>query len=148
MRHLLLGVLLVWAATLVFPDLGDGLRTRAVQVGAWAGERAEGPTSPITNRYRRAQAENDLRKMSRLLTMQRNQGQRAPAPEDLPAFLTRNQIAPDGIDPWGGRYRIAQEADSLAVMSAGPDRQFGTADDLVVRVAFPARSPSARSFRN
>jgi hypothetical protein len=146
MKRLLLAFLVLWGATLVFPGMKEGVRSRAGDIGAWTGARLAGPLSPITNRYRVVQAENQLSKTSRLLTLQRNQGQRAPEPHELPAYLTRHEIAPGGSDPWGTPYRIVQEADSVAIMSAGADRLFGTRDDLVVRVRFP-RSPT-RPFRN
>ena len=34
------------------------------------------------------------------------------------------------VDPWGVRYRIECAGDEITVMSAGPDRTFGTDDDI------------------
>ncbi len=50
--------------------------------------------------------------------------------EPLSLFLTRND---DRIDIWGTalRLRTEPESGSSTLESAGPDRQFGTADDLV-----------------
>jgi hypothetical protein len=144
MKRLLLAVLFLWLVTLVVPGLRERVTPRAVEVGGWAGARLEGPLSPITDRYKRVQAETHLSRTSRLLVTQRNMGQRAPESHELPAFMTRNDIAPDGLDPWGVQYQIVQEPDSVAVMSAGPDGVFGTADDLVVRVRYSERARSRR----
>ena len=37
------------------------------------------------------------------------------------------------IDPWGGKVRYDGEGNSYTLSSAGPDRQWGTQDDVVVR---------------
>lgn len=147
MKRVLVAVLVIWGATLIFPSLREGMHARVTQVASWMGMRLEGPASPITNRYRRLHAESDLSKTSRLLVLQRNQGHPAPEPHELGTFLTRHEIGPRGIDPWGVPYRIAQEADSVAIMSAGPDRTFGTGDDLVVRLRYPRRDRPARPAR-
>jgi hypothetical protein len=34
------------------------------------------------------------------------------------------------IDPWSTSVRITMDLDSVTVLSAGPDRSFGTSDDL------------------
>jgi len=36
----------------------------------------------------------------------------------------------NGIDPWGTPYQIDCASDRVRVFSAGPDKTFGTADDL------------------
>jgi hypothetical protein len=136
MKRLLLAGLLLWGATLIFPELGEGVQLRAVELWEWTGDRLEGPASPITNRYRRVQAENQLSKISRQLVLRRNQGQRPPSEEELAGFLIQHDISPDGLDPWGVAFRIVQEPDSVAVMSAGPDLTFGTEDDMVLRLRF------------
>ena len=41
-----------------------------------------------------------------------------------------------GPDPWGTDYRMTCEASSVTVTSAGPDKAFGTADDLVAQKSF------------
>ena len=41
-------------------------------------------------------------------------------------YLQQDQVPKD---PWGGAYKL-QAADGVAVVSAGPDRQFGTSDDV------------------
>jgi hypothetical protein len=141
MKALLLAALLLWAATMVFPDLASGAQVRAATLWGWTADLLERPAAPVTNRYRRVQAETHLNKTSRHLVLQRNQGQRPPEAHELAAFLARHEITPDGLDPWGTPYHIVHEPDSVAIMSAGPDRRFETDDDLVVRLRFPRRDP-------
>jgi hypothetical protein len=44
-------------------------------------------------------------------------------------------------DAWGTRYQLRSRGESFDVVSAGPDREFGTDDDLVrTGSAVPARS--------
>ncbi len=33
-------------------------------------------------------------------------------------------------DPWGGAYRLRTTGDTVVVESAGPDKSFGTDDDV------------------
>jgi hypothetical protein len=46
--------------------------------------------------------------------------------------ITSAQLSPDlGFDPWGTRFRVTCLVHHhIAVTSAGPDRHFGTADDI------------------
>jgi hypothetical protein len=37
-----------------------------------------------------------------------------------------------GFDPWGTEYRIDCRKDEIVVTSSGPDRQWGTGDDIAV----------------
>lgn len=147
MKRLVLAALLLWAATLVFPQLGEAVQLRAVELWEWTGDRLEGPASPITNRYRRVQAENHLSRTSRALVLQRNQGHQPPQPQDLAAFMARHDGPPDGLDPWGVPYQIVHEPDSVAIVSAGPDGVVGTDDDLVVKLRFPNRERNRGRFR-
>jgi hypothetical protein len=147
MKRLVLMALLLYAATLVFPQLGEAVQLRAVELWEWTGDRLEGPVSPITNRYRRIQAENHLSRTSRALVLLRNQGRPPPAPQDLARFMARNDGPPDGLDPWGMPYQIVLEPDSVAIMSAGPDRTMGTEHDLVVKLRFPSADRNRGRFR-
>jgi hypothetical protein len=135
-KRVLLAVALVWAVTLVFPGLRDRLDPKVESTRAWAGDRLEGPFTPVRNRYRHAQVTSQLDKVQRALVMTRNQGGRPPAQEELGRFMRLHEVTPDGVDPWGTPYLIVQEPDSVAVISAGPDRKYYTSDDLVRRVRF------------
>jgi hypothetical protein len=147
MKRLVLLALLLWAATLVFPQLGEAVQLRAAVLWEWTGDRLEGPASPITNGYRRIKAENQLSKTSRALVLLRSQGQPPPAPQDLARFMARTDGPPDGLDPWGTPYQIVLEPDSVAIMSAGPDRIMGTEQDLIVKLRFPRADRNRGRFR-
>ncbi len=138
-KRLILAFLALWVLILVVPGFRERAQPRLQEAGAWTWARMEGPLSPVTDRYRRVQAESDLSEMSRLMTIARNEGRRPPEQRDFAEFLKRHEIAPEGLDPWGTPYLIQQEADSVALTSAGPDLQYGTNDDLVVRVRFRRR---------
>jgi hypothetical protein len=140
-KKVLLAILLVWAATFTIPGLRDRAEPRALTARAWVGDRLEGPLTPVRDRYRKAQTRSQLDKTQRALVMNRNQGGRIPEQEQLGQFMARHDIVPDGRDPWGTPYLIVQEADSLAIVSAGPDLTYHTDDDLVVRVRHARRAP-------
>ncbi|SRR5258705_11252 len=42
------------------------------------------------------------------------------------AYLLKQRV----LDPWGNRYKYAFATNRVAMESAGPDRQWGTDDDL------------------
>lgn len=148
MKKLLLALVLVWLAALTIPAFGERVEPRVAPVREWIGDRLEGPMTPVRNRYRKAQVRSHLDKTQRALVMTRNQGGQPPEPDQLPRFMARHDVVPDGLDPWGTPYLLAQQGDSLAVISAGPDRTYYTDDDLAVRVRFPPRgsrrSPARR----
>jgi hypothetical protein len=139
MKRLLLAVLLLYGATVVFPGLGERAEPKMAAIGDWTWDLMEGPLSPVTNRYRRIRADSELSKMARLLILQRNQGAPGPTEETLAAYLTRHEIAPSGLDPWGTRYRMTHEAGNLTIRSAGADLRYETDDDLKIEVRFPHR---------
>jgi hypothetical protein len=146
-KRLLLAVLILWGATHAFPSLGQRAEPRVSAVKGWVGEQMHGPMTPIRNRYHKAQVRSHLDKAARALVTQRNMGGRPPEQEDLRLFMSRNDIVEDGLDPWGMPYLIVQEPDSVAVISAGPDRTYHTEDDMVARVRFAERRPTRRPFR-
>lgn len=135
MKRLILAVLLLLLITLLVPPLRARAEPSMATAWAWTAGKLEGPLSPITNWYRGVRAEAELDKAVRLMVVQRNQGARLPEPTGLTEFLNRNDIAAEGLDPWDMPYLMVQEADSLALISAGPDRRYETEDDLVARVA-------------
>lgn len=58
------------------------------------------------------------------------------------AFVSPDHVSKDGIiaDRWGTAYFFHQvSADLTEIISAGPDKQFGTSDD----VQFPEATPSS-----
>ena len=62
-------------------------------------------------------------------------------PSDWPGFIADN-FNSDGkaltdIDPWGTPYLITVHQKEVEIQSAGPDRRFGTADDLSTAISRP-----------
>lgn len=61
------------------------------------------------------------------------------SPEKLRTFTRRavrikgSDRADPSLDPWGKRIKAKLGARGLTLISAGPDRKFGTSDDVVVR---------------
>jgi hypothetical protein len=134
MKRLALAVLLLVLVVLLVPPLRERADPHMAAAGAWTADRLEIPLSPFTNWYRRVRAEAELDKAARLMVGQRNQGGRLPDPERFADFLNRHDIAAGGLDPWGTPYLMVQEADSVALLSAGPDQRYETEDDLVTRI--------------
>lgn len=57
-----------------------------------------------------------------------NPGRARPSSlEDMVPFANRKRL---GTDPWGAPYAMAPSEVGIRVASAGPDRAFGTADDI------------------
>lgn len=88
--------------------------------------------------FRRNDTEAGMLEVARGLAAYFHQNGRFPEPTDLsqltdvlyPAFLSR----PVGLDAWksGLRYRPRDKGARYRLISAGPDREFGTDDDLVL----------------
>jgi hypothetical protein len=144
MKRVLVILLVIWGATLAFPTVRERSQPRLSQAWSWMGGRMERPLSPVTNWHRKIQAESQLNEASRLMVSLRNQGRALPETHELTEFLTRHAIAPEGRDPWGMPYRLVPEVDSLAIVSAGKDRVFGTEHDLAARVGLPRRPRAPR----
>lgn len=53
-----------------------------------------------------------------------------PAARDFTTFLERQHYGSDGLDPWETPYSMLIRRDSIFVISAGPDRERNTADDI------------------
>ena len=77
---------------------------------------------------------SDIAKMVYLDTIDGTQ----PKPEEFADYLKRNMRTKDGIsrdtskDQWGQSYRLTynKQRRELVVLSAGPDAQYETADDI------------------
>ncbi len=77
-----------------------------------------------------------MQKAVRELIQDRNMGYLRPQPDDFRAYIQREVEGEDGLDAWGTPYIIVPTADSLAIVSAGPDLQYDTEDDLVEKLRF------------
>ncbi len=60
-----------------------------------------------------------------------------PDPATFPDYLRKSAAAIKTSDPgtdfWGTPYRLDRDGSAYAVRSAGPDRTYDTADDIVMR---------------
>jgi hypothetical protein len=146
MKRAVLLLLLLWAGTLVVPGFRERVESPLHTAREWGWVQLEGPLSPVTDPYRRMRAMSELNEAARRLTVDRNQGLRAPDPSGFNAYLLRHGVGQDGHDPWGLPYRMDTFADSLSLVSAGPDGAFGTPDDLVVRLRYSHRPARPRPF--
>lgn len=95
----------------------------------WAGAHG------LIERKRRFEANDDLGRLIRVSLKFFGDG-RPPSTEE---FWKAVGMAKPLLDPWGTPYRL-ESSESIAFLwrSAGPDRLYGTADDLQVRVPFGA----------
>jgi hypothetical protein len=77
---------------------------------------------------------NDIAKMVYLDVV----GEHAPKPEEFAAYLKKNMRAANGgardtsLDIWGTPYGLVYDTANhvVYVISAGPDKQYNTADDV------------------
>lgn len=143
MKRILLAFLLLGLAILTIPALRQRAQPRIDQGREWLGQKLEGPMSPILTPYRSLKTEERMAEAVRHLIRDRNRGTDAPTPDALPAYLTRHDIEP--VDGWGAPILLRQEPDSLALLSAGPDLEYDTEDDIIAKIRY--RAPSARLFR-
>ena len=55
---------------------------------------------------------------------------RLPDRREWGDWLEQNHAGPGGLDGWGTRYHFMTQRDSFYVVSYGPDRVYGTEDDV------------------
>ena len=106
----------------------------------------EGPLSPAVNPYRKLKAEGAIGKVTREMIRDRNSGFVRPE-ADEERIRENHEEGEDGIDPWGIPYAMWPTRDSVAVVSAGPDREFGTDDDVLQTIRYGEPSPARRRRR-
>jgi hypothetical protein len=57
--------------------------------------------------------------------------QQLPSPREFQSFLAKQiYVQRAGLDPWGTPYSLQITRDSIIILSAGPDKERGTADDI------------------
>jgi len=133
MRQLLLALLLVSLAILTIPPLREKAEPELERAGAYL---VNGPLSPLVNPVRRVGTQTEIGDILSELVRDRNNGYLPPAPDELSVYIHRRVEGADGVDGWGTPYTLVQEDDSVAVVSAGPDREFDTDDDVVEKIRF------------
>jgi hypothetical protein len=90
--------------------------------------------------------QSEIGQVIRELIQDRNNGYLPPPEDEFEVYIHRRVEDSDGLDGWGTPYALVQDPDSVAVVSAGPDREFDTDDDIVVKIRFgtPAYMPGRR----
>jgi len=58
--------------------------------------------------------------------------EKGQVPASLAELVKEGLMGSVPQDPWGGSYRLRAQAGGFVVESAGPDRQYATADDVKV----------------
>lgn len=75
--------------------------------------------------------QNEARGIARELIQREDGGQPLPRPQDFQAHLQRRTLAGSPVlDRWGSPYYLLVTADSVIVVSPGPDQRPGTEDDI------------------
>lgn len=141
-KRILLGLVVLMLLFMTVPPLRRRAQPafdRLDAVGGWA---VEGPLSPAVNPYRKLKAEGAIGKVTREMIRDRNSGFVRPEDEEFQAYMVRKVEGEDGIDPWGIPYAMWPTRDSVAVVSAGPDREFGTDDDVLQTIRYGEPSPA------
>jgi hypothetical protein len=136
MKRIFLAFLLVMLAVLLIPGLRSRAQPGIDRFRAEAGERLEGPMSPVLNPYRRLKTRTEISRVMTELIHARNLGYRRPDPDDLQEFIAQKLEEEDGRDYWGSPYIAVPQQDSLAVVSAGPDLQYHTEDDIMLKIRY------------
>ncbi|MFP4623433.1 MAG: hypothetical protein ACOC3J_02355 [Gemmatimonadota bacterium] len=145
MKRIILGFLLLGLAVLLVPGLRERAQPHIDPGRQWLGQKLEGPLAPVLTPYRTLKTETRMAEAASLLIRNRNRGQDAPAPAAFRDYLMRHEVDP--FDGWGAPLLIEQEPDSLAIISAGPDLEYRTEDDIVTRIRYRAPTQRVRRFR-
>jgi hypothetical protein len=143
MKRLFLAILLLGLTTLMVPSLRERMQPRIDESREWLGERLEGPLSPVLTPYRTLKTQSRMGEAVRILIRDRNRGMLPPPPSEFPIYLENHEI--EGLDGWGAPLILSQEADSVAILSAGPDLEYQTEDDIVTKVRYA--DPNRHRFR-
>lgn len=144
MKRLLLGVLLVGLAILLIPSLRMRMQPGIDRFREAAGERLEGPMSPLLNPYRTMATRSEMSRITNRLVQMRNMGFPRPAPDDFQAFVRQRVEGEDGLDRWGSPYIILPTSDSVTVVSPGPDLTYGSDDDVTAAIRYRAPQRGVR----
>lgn len=146
-KRILLGLLVLVLLIMTVPPLRRRAQPAFDRIGALEGWAVEGPLSPAVNPYRKLKAEGAIGKVTREMIRDRNSGFVRPDDDEFQAYMIRKVEGEDGIDPWGIPYAMWPTSDSVTVVSAGADREFGTDDDIQQKIRYGEPSPARRRRR-
>ena len=115
MSRVVLMIILGISAAMYFPDSRQAIINRAMPV-----------LTPILTRA----ANSEMRRISDELLTYDQGGRELPSRRLWLKWLKENYPGEHSVDPWGGVYQYYPWADSLALISYGPDKERGTEDDV------------------
>ncbi len=115
MSRVVLMIILGVSAALYFPDSRQAIIDRAMPV-----------LTPILTRA----ANSEMRRISDELLTYDQGGRELPSRRLWLKWLNDNYPGELSLDPWGKVYQYYPWADSLALISYGPDKERGTEDDV------------------
>jgi hypothetical protein len=76
-------------------------------------------------------AVQEMRRIGTELRRREMMLQALPSPREFQSFLAKQIYAQRaGLDPWGTPYSLQITRDSIVIISAGPDKERGTTDDI------------------
>ena len=88
-------------------------------------------SAPLVNPVLGWQASSELEKIVRdLRTYEQEHYNRLPDRRDWTDWMERTYQGKVGEDAWGQPYHFLMQRDSFYVVSHGPDRTYGTDDDI------------------
>lgn len=120
MSRVVLMIILGVSAAMYFPDSRQAIIDRVMPV-----------LKPILTRA----ANNEMRTISDELLEYDQIGRPLPSRREWLRWLNENYPGEHSVDPWGNVYQFYPWADSLAIISYGPDKERRTDDDIrLVRV--------------
>ncbi|MFV2006236.1 MAG: type II secretion system protein GspG [Longimicrobiales bacterium] len=108
-------ILLGISAALYFPDSRQAIIDKAMPV-----------LTPVLTRV----ANSEMREISYELLRYDQIGRELPSRRRWLRWLEDNFPDESTVDPWGNVYQFYSWADSLALISYGPDKERGTEDDI------------------
>ena len=108
-------VILGFVAALYFPDSRQAMKNR---------------TMPLIEPVLIWNAEREIEELSRIVRRDARESYQLPETRAWASWLTANFTGNATSDPWGRTHSYQAWADSFSIRSDGPDRLFGTEDDI------------------
>lgn len=116
MGKLILLILVGLGAALYFPDSRQYLSDRAM---------------PLLDPVFRWQTGDEMDQIVRdLRVYEQEHANRLPSRDEWPDYLARAYSESQASDSWGSPYHYMMQRDSFVIVSYGPDRIYGTDDDI------------------
>ena len=115
MSRVVLMIILGISAAFYFPDSRQAIIDRAMPV-----------LTPLLTRA----ANNEMAAISDELLEYDRRGQELPSRRLWLKWLDEHYPGETSVDPWDNVYQYYPWADSLAIISYGPDKERGTEDDV------------------